>query len=198
MKKKAVNISMETLRGVHTILWCSVFLWLGSCQNENKPTDKVSEVANTTQEETLEEVRLDKYLLPNLIYENDAAVVDWSILLDMEYDLRYVEQFEAEIPFPIFNETVKSLNGQSIIVKGYIIPVEETGESSIVFLSAFPYTECFFCGGAGPESVMDIIPKYKFPRFSMDNQVKFKGILRLNEDDFDFLNYILEEAEIVK
>jgi hypothetical protein len=198
MEKKSFNVGMETLKSVRIVLWCCVLLWLGSCQNANEPKDEGSRIAGTTQEEVLEAVRLDKYLLPNLTYENGAAVVDWSILLDMQYDIRYVEQFEAEIPFPIFNEAIKSLNGKPIIVKGYIIPVEETGESSVVFLSAFPYTECFFCGGAGPESVMDIIPKHKFPRFSLDNQVRFKGILRLNEDDFDFLNYILEEAEIIK
>ncbi len=189
---------METLKSVKIFFLCCVLCWLGSCQNAKEQMDKVDTAVNIVPKDEGEEVRLHKYLLPNLTYENGAAVVDWSILLDMQYDIRYVEQFEAEIPFPIFNETIKSLNGKPIIVTGYIIPVEETGESSIVFLSAFPYSECFFCGNAGPESVIDIIPMNKLPRLSTDKQVRFKGILRLNEDDFDYLNYILEEAEMVK
>lgn len=144
MKKKSFNKYMETLKSVKIFFLCCVLCWLGSCQNAKEQMDKIDREANTTQENEVEAVKLDKYLLPNLTYENGAAIVDWSILLDMQYDIRYVEQFETEIPFPIFNETIKSLNGKPIIVTGYIIPVEETGESSIVFLSAFPYSECFF------------------------------------------------------
>jgi len=56
----------------------------------------------------------------------------------------------------------------------------------------------FFCGGAGPETVIDILPKNKLKkRLTTDEKITFKGKLRLNANDLDYLNYILDDAELV-
>jgi hypothetical protein len=65
-------------------------------------------------------------------------------------------------------------------------------------LSKNPYTSCFFCGAAGPESVACIILKTKAPKLKVDKMVTVKGRLRLNETNTDMLNFILEEAEITE
>ena len=80
---------------------------------------------------------------------------------------------------------------------GFVIPLEETADKTFVILSAFPYSQCFFCGQAGPESVIDILAESKLPRLSVDEKLTFRGRLRLNEDDLRYLNYILEEAELM-
>ncbi|WP_200942790.1 hypothetical protein [Dyadobacter sp. Leaf189] len=56
---------------------------------------------------------------------------------------------------------------------------------------------CFFCGGAGPESIIELQFKNKKQKFKTD-AVKFvKGKLLLNPTDVEHLNYILTEAEVV-
>jgi hypothetical protein len=65
-------------------------------------------------------------------------------------------------------------------------------------LSANPYSSCFFCGQAGPESVMEIQLLKQYDGLRMDQVITFEGRLRLNADDIYQLNYILEEAEVVE
>jgi hypothetical protein len=131
-------------------------------------------------------------------WQDGYRVVPWPILDEMELEWVYEEDLEQEIPYPIFNPQVLALNGQPIQVSGYAIPLEETGTETIVILSAYPYSQCFFCGGAGPGSVLDILPKSPLPKLPFDEKTTFRGKLRLNDDDLQYLNYILDDAELVK
>jgi hypothetical protein len=65
-------------------------------------------------------------------------------------------------------------------------------------LSAFPYSSCFFCGQAGPESVIEIQFAKQYTGLRMDKIITVRGTLRLNADDILQLNYILEDVEIVE
>ncbi len=44
--------------------------------------------------------------------------------------------------------------GKEVYITGYVLPVDNKGE--IYALSAYPFSSCFFCGGAGPETVMGL------------------------------------------
>ena len=135
---------------------------------------------------------------------SDYTMVDgcynlsWKDLSKVEFEDRMNQEFNTMIAYPIFHPSIKKLDGKIIQIKGYVIPFEETGDASIVILSAFPFSSCFFCGGAGPETVMDVQMKKKMPRFKQDALVSFKGKLRLNDTDLDYLNYILDEAEVLE
>jgi hypothetical protein len=96
--------------------------------------------------------------------------------------------------FPTFGATVKKIENKPVFIKGYMVPIDP--ESNQYVLSAFPYSMCFFCGGAGPESVMGLKLK-KNQRFKTDEIHTFKGKLMLNSTDLFELNYILTEAEVV-
>ncbi|NJL76884.1 MAG: hypothetical protein HC892_19550 [Saprospiraceae bacterium] len=115
----------------------------------------------------------------------------------MDYIEKYVADAESDISFPIFRDELKQLHGRTVIIEGYVIPIEETLENTAIILSAFPYTQCFFCGSSGPESVMDIIPLNQLKGLSTDEKVQFKGKLKLNDTNWEQLIYILEDAEIV-
>lgn len=101
---------------------------------------------------------------------------------------------------PNFSPLLQELEGRQVELEGYVIPIEETGDSSVLVLSANPFSACFFCGAAGPETIADIqlANPAATPRFAMDQRVTFQGRLRLNSTDFYFFNFILEEAEWVK
>ena len=97
---------------------------------------------------------------------------------------------------PVFSEEVVSLDGQEITVKGYIIPVEGYKNHKEFILSAFPYNMCFFCGGAGPETVMEVESEVGVD-FTAE-QIIMKGTLRLNDSDINMLMYRLENATLIE
>lgn len=107
-------------------------------------------------------------------------------------------QFNAETGevnyVPVFSKYVKDLKGKEVILTGYILPVEAKIEGSLT-ISAFPFSSCYFCGGAGPETVVILIPK--FPIIHRPNKpVVVKGRLKLNEPyDPQHLYYTLLDAE---
>jgi len=123
--------------------------------------------------------------------------ISWQHLSKVDFEERINEELNTMVAYPIFHPSIKKLDGQKIQIKGYVIPLEETGDETIVILSAFPFTSCFFCGGAGPETVMDVQLKKQGFRFKQDAMLTFRGKLRLNDKDLDYLNYILDDAEVL-
>lgn len=125
--------------------------------------------------------------------------LNWVQLSDMTMEYRYNEEFGFDIPYPIFGDEIKSVEGKEVTLEGFVLLIEAEDEE-IVILSKYPYAQCFFCGGAGPESVVDVLLKddAKDHGLRMDQRVTFKGKLKLNIEDLDHLNYIFEEAELVE
>ena len=120
----------------------------------------------------------------------------WKTLSRITYKKEYDELMGFKIDKPVFSDKVKALEGKEITVKGYIIPVEGYKSHKEFIFSAFPYNMCFFCGGAGPETVMEV--EAKEPVKYQAESVILKGVLRLNEDDINRLMYKIEDAVLVK
>jgi hypothetical protein len=62
-------------------------------------------------------------------------------------------------------------------------------------LSALPFNQCYFCGGAGPETVVEL--QTKEPIKFVTRQVTVEGVLWLNETDPDHHMYIIKNARLV-
>lgn len=122
--------------------------------------------------------------------------LSWAKLENVEFVEKYVKDVEGYMLFPKFPEDLKKLNGKPVTVEGYVVPVDKSGSS--IALSANPYAACFFCGKAGPASVMTVKLKVKNPKYKIDDYLKFTGKLRLNDDDIKEFYYILEEASETK
>lgn len=98
---------------------------------------------------------------------------------------------------PEFGPLVEALNGETVTIKGFVIPYDKS--TDLWVLSENPFASCFFCGGAGPETVMSLYFKDKeVAGFHTDDYVTVKGVFRLNKMDVFELAYRLEDAEIVK
>ncbi len=111
----------------------------------------------------------------------------------VEWSEKYFEEYDEKVWYPKYSKEVLSLNGTLIEIEGYVIPVDV--ESGYYVLSANPFASCFFCGAAGPESVMELqFPKTMKKVFNMDDVVVFRGTLKLNWDDLEHCNYILQNA----
>lgn len=120
----------------------------------------------------------------------------WKSLSDVEVKDRYDASVGYEVSYPVFGDRAQVLDGQQVTVKGYMIPFEAYLKPNYFILSALPIAACFFCGGAGPETVMEV--------FSQENielsqeVVELRGRLELNPDNPDRMMYILYDAELIE
>ncbi len=126
---------------------------------------------------------------------DEPQKVTWDMLKDVTFKKKWNEKESIFMLYPTFGAGLKKLEGKQVLIKGFMVPVDP--ESNQYVLSAFPYSMCFFCGGAGPESVMSLKLKKK-RKFKTDEMHTFRGRLDLNADDIYELNYILTDAEIVE
>jgi len=124
----------------------------------------------------------------------DYKTVRWWMLQDVTFEDVYNAERDEYYLKPIFGERVLALDNQLIEISGYVIPVDIS--SGLYVLSAYPFSACYFCGGAGPESVMQLefkgTPEEKF---KTDDYLTFRGKLILNSTNLEDLNYILKDAE---
>ncbi len=120
----------------------------------------------------------------------------WKTLSKITYRKEYDEIMGFKIDKPVFSGQVEALQGQEVTIKGYVIPVEGYKSHKEFIFSAFPYSMCFFCGGAGPETVMEVVA-IDAVKYSAE-QITLKGTLLLNADDINRLMYQLVDATLVK
>ena len=121
--------------------------------------------------------------------------IDWQLLSEV----RYVNMVDMRTAYltqkPRLSKNIRDLEDEEVEISGYILPLDVSG--SAFALSRYPYSACFFCGGAGLESVMDVWFKNPNQAFELDQYVKLRGILRLSVSGQGLI-YLLDEAELVK
>lgn len=115
----------------------------------------------------------------------------WKVLQDVNYRSNFDKETGEILYEPVFGKKVLKLDGKKIFLKGYIIPADMSGGK--MTLSAFPYSSCYFCGGAGPETVIEVDADGPII-YRMDKPIELEGVLKLNTEDPLRLIYILEEA----
>lgn len=173
-KKSSDNLSEEFMEskynGTH---------WVINLMNQL--SKESPDVKNTTSDAPLNEEEFKKEL------EEVMADDIWEVLLTVKYRFYQYEYI------PEFNDNIKKLENTEITLKGYMYPLSEHDEQDFFILSYYPIAQCFFCGGAGPESVMEI--NAKTPIKLKQKAVTIKGKLKLNSDDPERLFFILLDAE---
>lgn len=119
----------------------------------------------------------------------------WMTLSKVKIERKLDPALNFEIDYPTFSEEVKALNGKEITLEGWMIPLDELRGENYFVLSALPFANCFFCGGAGPETVVEVFTNenYKFT----EERIKIKGTLKLNADDPTQLMYVLNKADVI-
>ncbi|MFP2995230.1 hypothetical protein ABN763_04940 [Spongiivirga sp. MCCC 1A20706] len=121
----------------------------------------------------------------------------WKDLTDVTFKSEYNEKYDTNFLVPTFGNYIKSYKGKPIKIKGYFLDISSGGD--VFLVSQKPMASCFFCGAAGPETIIEVQFKEK-PPFKTDQIVIVTGIFDLNADDVDHCNYILKNAdgELVK
>jgi hypothetical protein len=118
--------------------------------------------------------------------------ITWQDLAKVKFEEKYFPAYGEYFLYPHFLPSVKALEGKKVTITGYFLNIDPQGKMFI--LSKGPLSSCFFCGVGGPETAIELQFTSK-PSFKTDNIVTVTGILKLNNDDVDHLNYILTESE---
>jgi len=135
---------------------------------------------------TVAQVQADKPLT------TEVAAAGWPTLARVSFTKEYDELLGLKVDKPVFSKAVKDLDGKKITLRGYVIPTEGYKSHKEFVFSAYPYSMCFFCGGAGPETVIEVFATQPI-EYSAE-AVEVTGTLRLNGDDPNALMYRLEDA----
>ncbi len=119
----------------------------------------------------------------------------WEAFEDTTFHWVWSDEYGSHIELPEFSESVKKLEGSTITLTGHYIPMDLEGNSIII--SKQPNASCFFCGGAGPESVAEVQFKSAQRNFKTDEILTIQGKLRLNSHDYAHMVFILTDARII-
>lgn len=118
----------------------------------------------------------------------------WKTLAQVSFENKKDKQ-GYDIEVPVFSKQLRTFQGKKVKLKGYIIPLEESGGEGKIMLSSVPFNLCFFCGAAGPETVVEIETNEKI-KFTT-KPITLEGILFLNDKDPDHHMYIMKQAILV-
>ncbi|MDX1406615.1 MAG: hypothetical protein R3330_00735 [Saprospiraceae bacterium] len=134
------------------------------------------------------------FLLGALSPGNTQVFLEWGTLADVTFSPEYSEEYGIDLMKAEFGETISQYDSAYVKVTGYMIPIDALGTAYV--LSRNPNATCFFCGGAGPETIVGLRMKPEFVRrYKTDEYLTFAGYLQLNEHNDRSFTYMLREAE---
>lgn len=135
------------------------------------------------------------FALQNVVAQEENI---WRKLSIVKFDKRIADADQHVAREPRYMPLMRSLDGTEIIVKGYIIPLTGKVAQTEFMFSAYPYEMCFFCGKAGPETVMEAFAKDGEPIDYSEKSMTLKGTFRFRSSDVNDIMFALENAELVE
>ena len=72
----------------------------------------------------------------------------WKLLGTISYKKKTVKDY-GEVDFPVVNPKLKSLGKKTVVISGFIIPIDSKNYA----ISKNVFAACFFCGKSGPETL---------------------------------------------
>ena len=138
-----------------------------------------------------------KIAVPNSISFADNTVfgdtLNWKLLGQIKFLKKPSKEYPEGVMFPVINPVLKTKNSHTIYMTGFIVPIDNKNYA----LSKNVFASCFFCGQAGPETIMGI--KFKNPgtKLKTDQYVTLQGTFRYNDSDVDDWIYHIENAVVV-
>ncbi|POY35396.1 hypothetical protein C3K47_15145 [Solitalea longa] len=116
--------------------------------------------------------------------------VSWDIINDLTYKMDKAGDYT-----PIFSNRLKALSGKVIDLKGYIVPFKMGAKHKNFAISVLPISQCYFCGQGNIPPMVEVVMKDAIPY--TDKIITVKGKVRLNPNDSNHMEILVEEAEQV-
>lgn len=120
----------------------------------------------------------------------------WNTFAKTKFEPKYYEKEGEYLFYPNFPAELKALEGKEITVEGFYVPFAPE-DGNYIIISKYPMSQCFFCGGGGPESIAEVNFAKSTSAFQVDDLITVKGKLKLNADNIDHVNFILTDAVLV-
>jgi hypothetical protein len=119
--------------------------------------------------------------------------LNWKLLGQIKYLKKSSSDYPEGVMYPVINTTLKTKQTKTIYMSGFIVPIDNKSYA----LSKNVFASCFFCGQAGPETIMGI--KFKNPgtKLKTDQYVTLQGTFRYNDSDVEDWIYHIENAVVV-
>jgi len=136
-------------------------------------------------------------LTMSCLYLSAQAQDSWHLLAQVELNKSFDPEFGIETMIPTISKSTSEMNGQTVMLKGYIIPLTGKVEQSHFMFSKFPQNMCFFCGKAGPETAIQVFMKDGKKLAFTSEKIILQGRLIIHNDNSSGLLYTMEDGEII-
>lgn len=120
--------------------------------------------------------------------------ISWKSLSETSFSEYFNETKNIWTLEGLFPMSIKELNGSDVKITGYVIPLDIKERSYV--LSAYPYSSCYFCGGAGPESIVNLQLNDLKDYIETDAIKTFSGVLVLQSRPKNGFYFTLINARI--
>jgi|SRR5690554_1598218 len=161
---------------------------------ENIPFSKTSSEHQTKDVQQASFLNFDSLAYTNPMQNTGAEAITWGLLGKIKYNNKPHQDYPDGVMYPQVNAELKAKKGKKITISGFIIPIDNENYA----LSKNVFAQCFFCGQAGPETIMGIEFKDLKRRLKTDQYVTLEGTFRYNETDIEDWIYHIENAIITK
>lgn len=161
---------------------------------ENIPFSKTSSEHQTKDVQQASFLNFDSLAYTNPMQNTGAEAITWGLLGKIKYNNKPHQDYPDGVMYPQVNAELKAKKGKKITISGFIIPIDNENYA----LSKNVFAQCFFCGQAGPETIMGITFKDLKKRLKTDQYVTLEGTFRYNETDIEDWIYHIENAVITK
>ena len=92
-------------------------------------------------------------------------------------------------------KSLKDIEGKKISITGYFLDLDPDGKWFMI--SKNPFATCFFCGGAGPETVIELIRfENKDKKFKTDDIVTATGTIKMITENEVDVSFILQDVTV--
>lgn len=121
--------------------------------------------------------------------------ITWTDIVEI-----YAKEFrlKEKNPTSIINTktmSLKDIANKKVSIRGYFLDLDPNGKWHI--LSKNPFASCFFCGKAGPETVLEILGfNNDKNKFKSDDLVEVTGVFNIVYDPEDNLSFVIEKVTI--
>ena len=129
------------------------------------------------------------------LFAQSTAASTWQDLAKVTYEKKYDELLGFKVDVPVFGRISGPWRAKPSRLAATSYRSRATRATMNSSSAPTPYNMCFFCGGAGPETVMEVTAtepvKYSTSRITL------RGTLTLNDSNINQLMYLLSDAELV-
>ncbi len=126
---------------------------------------------------------------------DNSSIGYWKMFAEISMERKYVEAAGGHYRLPIFTPDILDMEGKEIKLSGYYLPYSKL--DSVIIISRYPNSSCFYCGRAGIESVAMVTLVSKAPNaFRTDQRLAVTGKLELNNTDVNKLAFLVTGAKV--